>query len=118
MRNGSAIPSFNPLSTLSAWRINSGTRGFETTARPSAASVGARIVPTSAASQMSSLPNSTAASPQPAAIVSGRPMPSSRVGRPTSVRHEAVFTAIASVNRTRTSVASKVTVYRRGSVRA
>ena len=34
---GRAIPSFNPLSTLSAWRIRTGTFGLLTTACPRAA---------------------------------------------------------------------------------
>ena len=47
--NGVAMPSFKPLSTLSARRILTGTAGFVKIASPSAASVGARIEPMSAA---------------------------------------------------------------------
>ena len=47
--NGVAIPSLRPLSTFSARRILAGTAGFVTTARPRAASVGARIDAISAA---------------------------------------------------------------------
>ncbi len=47
--NGVAIPSLRPLSTFSARRIRAGTDLLVTTARPSAASVGARMVATSAA---------------------------------------------------------------------
>jgi hypothetical protein len=104
------MPSFNPLSTLSACRTSSGTRGFDTTASPSAASVGARIVPTTAASQTLSPPNITAARHQPKAMVRGSPSPRRRLGRATSERHDPLFTAIASVKSTRTSVASNVTV--------
>jgi hypothetical protein len=47
--NGVAIPSLSPLSTFSARRIRTGTDLLVTTAKPSAASVGARIVAIKAA---------------------------------------------------------------------
>ena len=47
--SGVAIPSLRPLSTLSARRIRTGTALLVTTARPSAASVGARMAAINAA---------------------------------------------------------------------
>jgi hypothetical protein len=47
--NGVAMPSLRPLSTFSARRIRTGTALLVTTASPSAASVGARMVAIKAA---------------------------------------------------------------------
>jgi hypothetical protein len=55
--SGVAIPSLRPLSTLSARRIRTGTALLVTTARPSAASVGARIAATNAAAAHPTLGN-------------------------------------------------------------
>ena len=48
--SGTQMPSLSPLSTLSACRIRDGRRSSETTACPSAASVGARITASTTAS--------------------------------------------------------------------
>ena len=77
---GTAIPSLSPLSTLRVWRILTGSRRSLTTACPSAASVGANTAASSAASIMLRPGTTTTASPVPARIVNGRPMPSIRPG--------------------------------------
>ena len=102
---GSAIPSFRPLSTLSAWRMRRGTRGFDTTALPSAASVGASIAARIAASHTSRSPRITEAPTQPSPIINGRPIPSRRAGM-TSSLHVAELIALASVKSTTTRVAT------------
>ena len=103
---GRRSPSLSPLSTLSPWRIRSGTRSSLTTACPSAASVGARTTPRITASQNERTPKIAAAAIAPSAIVSGRPMPSSRSGTPTARRRCLRSIRDASQNSTSASVAS------------
>ena len=79
--NGVAMPSLRPLSTLSARRILAGTTGFDTTARPRAASVGARIEAMRAAAAQRASGNKNFATIVPRMIVSGRPTSRSRVGK-------------------------------------
>ena len=102
MKNGRAMPSLSPLSMFSACRIRAGTRGLETTALPRAASVGASIAPSVAASQTSRSPSTASAASQPNRIASGSPMPSSRAGITSSLQFDALM-ALASVNSTTTS---------------
>ena len=64
-KNGSTMPSFRPLSTLSPCRTSAGTRGLDMAVFPRAASVGARTAPTSASSQSVS-PGSRGHAEQPA----------------------------------------------------
>lgn len=61
-----------------------------TTASPSAASVGARIVATSAASAQSRSRSSALVTSVPRAIVRGSPIPSSRSGSPNERRSDRV----------------------------
>ena len=84
MTNGVAMPSFKPLSMLSARLIRNGTAELVTTAMPSAASVGARMAAMSAASDQEIDGNTTRAASAPSAMVKGSPMPRSRNGSPTS----------------------------------
>ena len=89
MKNsGTQIPSFSPLSTLRLWRTRDGRRGDVTTAWPSAASVGARMIASTSASGHARSPSSATPATKPARIVSGRPIPSRRAGIP-SVRRSA-----------------------------
>ena len=101
------IPSLRPLSTLRPWRSRTGSRRSLTTACPSAASVGARMAASSAAS--TSVRSRKTRQPGGArrGYVSGSPTPSSRTGQP-GVRSAACAgrSGSASVNRTSTSVAS------------
>ena len=78
---GRAMPSLRPLSTLSAWRMRTGTRGLETTAWPRAASVGASTAASRAASHSVSAGNRPAAIAMPSTMVSGMPISSRRTGR-------------------------------------
>ena len=105
-KSGTQIPSFSPLSTLRLWRMRVGRRGDVTTAWPSAASVGARMIARSSASGHARSPRSATPTTNPARIVSGRPIPSRRAGIP-SVRRSA-FRSMrdASEKRTTASVAS------------
>jgi len=80
VKNGNAIPSLRPLSTFRLWRISWGARGFEIVARPSAASVGARITATRRASQTPSPGSTPVATSQPRSIVRGSPIARSRIG--------------------------------------
>ena len=80
MTNGVTMPSFRPLSTLSARRILTGTARFVKIASPSAESVGARIEAMSAAAAHPAAGNNTAPIRVPSAIVSGRPINRSRMG--------------------------------------
>jgi hypothetical protein len=107
--NGVAIPSLRPLSTFRARRIRAGTAGFTTTANPSAASVGARIVATSAAAAHPASGTSTFAAIVPRTIVSGRPTNSSRTGRRASPSTSRSRTVAASANSRIPSVSSVTT---------
>ena len=89
--------------------MRSGTRGFEITTAPSAASVGAIIAPIIAASQKLRLVKSAAAVTAPNAMVSGNPIPSSRLGKSVSLRQVLRFRAEASVNSTSANVPWKRT---------
>ena len=91
---------------MSPWRIGWGTRSSLTTAWPSAASVGASTMLRITASQTVSTPKITAAATAPSAIVSGRPMPSSRSGTPKPRRSWPGSIREASQNSTSASVAS------------
>ena len=86
--------------------MRTGTSGLETTDWPSAASVGARIAASSAASQIDSWANSTAATTAPETIVTGRPMASMRMGRSWSRRSTRRSIRAASENSTSISVTS------------
>ena len=108
VRKGTDPPSFSPLSTLSAWRIRSGTRSLVTIAWPSPASVGARTVPTIAASQIVKLVKRRDAMVAPAAIVRGRPMMRSRAGSAAFFRSTFTLIRDASVKSTSTSASSPV----------
>ncbi len=105
-RNGVASPSLSPLSTFSARRMRTGTAGSVKTARPSAASVGARIVPMTAAAAQPSAWNIRPATSVPRAIVSGSPSRSSRPGSWTSPSTSRNLTVEASANSKRASVSS------------
>jgi hypothetical protein len=74
------MPSFSPLSTFRPWRMREGIRGSETTACPSAASVGARTIASNTASMNASRPKTATPARAPATIVSGSPMASRRRG--------------------------------------
>ena len=104
--SGTQIPSFSPDSTFSPCRMREGRRGSMTTACPSAASVGARITARIRSSARLNEPNSPAPTAQPAAIVSGRPIPSRRAGRLYSRRSAGTSILEASANRTSVSVSS------------
>ncbi len=104
--NGVTIPSLRPLSTFSARRIRTGTDLLVTTARPSAASVGARMVATKAAAPHPTAGNVRYASTAPATIVSGSPTNSSRLGRAASPSTSRSRTVDASANSSRASVSS------------
>ncbi len=86
--------------------MRTGRRGDVTTAWPSAASVGARMIARRSASGHARSPSSATPTTRPARIVSGRPIPSRRAGIP-SVRRSA-FRSMrdASEKRTTASVAS------------
>ena len=104
--NGVAMPSFKPLSTLSARRILTGTARFVKIARPSAASVGARIEAMSAAAAHPAEGKRSTATTVPSAIVSGRPTNSNRPGRWVSPSTSLSRTVEASANSKRASVNS------------
>ena len=104
--NGVAIPSFSPLSTLSARRMRTGTALLVTTAIPSAVSVGAKMAATSAAGPHPTSGNMTWATSAPAAIVSGKPMNSSRDGTLASPSTSRSRTVDASENSRMASVSS------------
>ena len=77
-KSGTQMPSFRPLSTLRPCRIRDGTRSSVTTAWPSAASVQASMIESTSASTRLTPGSTPTPTRVPAAIVSGRPMPSSR----------------------------------------
>ena len=81
-----AMPSFSPLSMFSARRMRTGTFGLLKIGRPSAASVGARMAPSRQAKARPSCGCRIRATTAPAAMVSTRPMVSSRADRPASSR--------------------------------
>ena len=83
-----------------------GTVGFVTTGLPRAASVGASIAASNAISKISSEGNTIAAKTNPSRIVSGRPTPRSRSGRPKLRRTTPKSALAASVNNTIASVSS------------
>ena len=103
---GSAMPSLSPLSTFNAWRIRTGTRLLETTAWPSAASVGARMAASTAACQKLNPSNIQTANTVPKAIVKGMPIASILTGKPCSLRRSRRSIRAASLKRTRTRVSS------------
>ena len=78
--NGVAMPSFSPLSMLSARRIRTGTALSVTTAIPSAASVGASTAAMRAASAQVSPGNTSIATTAPSTRVRSSPTLSSRAG--------------------------------------
>ena len=80
-KRGTQIPSFKPLSALRSSRILSGTFGLLTTAFPKAASVGANMTASMAASTMLNSGNKIVLSPKPSKIVSGSPIARSRQGK-------------------------------------
>ncbi len=100
---GRPRPSLRPLSTLSAWRMRTGARSSSITAWASAASVGAKMVASTAAVH-SGRPSSHMPSSVPATTVSGRPIPSIRAGKPPSRRSSRSGTRVASTNSTRIRV--------------
>ena len=104
--NGVMMPSFSPLSTLSARRMRTGTARSVTTAKPSAASVGARIVATRSAVAQVMSANIHRASRAPAITVSGRPMNSSRSGIVRSPSTARSRTPEASANSSNAKVSS------------
>src|SRR4051794_5704947 len=104
--NGSARPSLSPLSTLSAFRTTAGTRGFATTAWPSAASVGERITPMRPACQTARPGSTMSATRAPTIIVNGSPTPRRRPDRAGSRVQRWTSSADESANRTITSAAS------------
>src|SRR5215211_3869851 len=99
-RKGTERPSLSPASTFKAWRMRAGTRGLLTTAWPSAASVGARTVPTMAASQKVRSVSTSAAKIIPSTMVSGIPIPRRRRGNASFCRRAERFVLAASVNST------------------
>jgi len=103
---GTQIPSLRPLSTFSPWRMRDGRLGSVTTACPSAASVGARRMPTTRASTSVSEGKSAAAAAAPATTVSGSPIPSRRAGTAYSRRSARRSILAASAKSTSVSVAS------------
>jgi len=121
---GTHMPSFRPLSTLSASRMTAGTAWFVTTGLPSAASVGASIAASKAISNVPSNGNTIAASTKPSTIVSGRPTKSSRSGRPRLRLRMPKSALAASVNKTIANVSSAKTrnpspvMFRRNTPRA
>ena len=83
--------------------MRDGRRGSVTTAWPSAASVGASTIASTSASASESAGRSPSATSVPAAIVSGRPIPSSRAGTSNSRRSARRSIREASVKRTSAS---------------
>ena len=108
MTNGVAMPSFKPLSTLSARRILTGTARFVKIARPSAESVGARIEPMSAAAAHPADGNKSTAITVPSAIVRGSPIKRSRPGKWASLSTSRSRTVDASANSSSASVSSTI----------
>ena len=104
------MPSLRPASTFRLWRIRTGSRVSVTTAWPSAASVGARMIASTSASGQASPSRRTTASTKPARIVSGSPIPRSRAGTPSSRRSARRSMREASEKRTTASVASARTL--------
>ena len=100
------MPSLSPDSTFRPCRMREGSRGSVTTACPSAASVGARITARISTSARLNEPNSPAPTAQPAAIVSGSPIPSSRRGSRYSRRSARTSIREASANSTSVRVTS------------
>ena len=105
-RTGTQMPSFRPLSTLRPCLMSSGTASLLTTACPSAASVGASIVASSASSKRDSSTLSSHATPKPSAIVSGRPTSSNRTGSQAVLRSTFKLAPAASLNKTSARVNS------------
>ena len=103
---GVAMPSFSPLSTLSARRSRPGMRASLITCTLRAASVGASAAPTKPASAHGNPSKSQSASRPPSSTESGRPMPSNLIGTATSRRNFARFTLAASENNTSARVTS------------
>ncbi len=107
---GVASPSLSPLSTLRARRIRPGTERSENTPSPRAASVGARMLATSAAAAQVRPGTSHAAVSVPAMTVSGKPMRSNRAGRPGSSRRSFQRKVAASA-KSRTARVTSVTTF-------
>ena len=92
------MPSLSPLSTSSAWRTRAGTARSSTTRWPSAASVAHSIVDSRKA-VVSDMPGNTSIpAPMPAAMVSGRPTSSSRLGQLRSWRSDRRSSRAESLN--------------------
>ena len=106
----STIPSFNPLSTLIAWRIFSGIRGEVTTTFPRAASVGERMKAIRQSTQMPAEGKRGTASNVPVSMVSGSPMNKSRKGMPFSRSNLFRLMVEASTKRINTRVSSAITL--------
>ena len=81
------MPSFSPLSMFSARRMRTGTLGLLKIGRPSAASVGARMAPSRQAKARPSCGCRIRATTAPPAMVSTRPMVSSRADRRGVIAH-------------------------------
>ena len=103
---GVTMPSLRPLSTLRARRSRSGIFSSLTTWALRAASVGASVAATkqTRASERSSKHH--AATIAPSTSVRGRPIPSSRAGRPMSLRSRNTSTRAASAKSRSASVPS------------
>ena len=105
-KSGTQIPSLRPLSTLRPCRIRDGIRSSVTTAWPSAASVQASMIDSTSASTRLTPGSTPTPTSVPAAIVSGRPIPSRRTGTANSPRSAGNEIRDASAKRTSVSVAS------------
>ena len=105
-KSGTQIPSLRPLSTLRPCRIRDGIRSSVTTAWPSAASVQASMIESTSASTRLTPGSTPTPTSVPAAIVSGRPIPSRRAGTANSLRRAGNEIREASAKRTSVSVAS------------
>src|SRR3954447_3071083 len=105
-KSGTQIPSLRPLSTLRPCRIRDGIRSSVTTAWPRAASVQASMIESTSASTRVTPGSTPIPTSVPAAIVSGRPIPSSRTGTANSLRSAVSEMRDASAKRTSVSVAS------------
>ena len=105
-KSGTQIPSLRPLSTLRPCRTRDGIRSSVTTACPSAASVQASMIERTRASTRLTPGSTPTPTSVPAAIVSGRPIPSRRAGTANSLRRAGKEIRDASAKRTSVSVAS------------
>ena len=107
-KNGTARPSFRPLSTFRAWRTRDGTAWSVTTRWPSAASVDESMMASSATDAKARPGKISSPARVPATMVRGRPMSSSRPGQARWVRNERRSMRTASPN-SRSARASSAT---------